>query len=153
MPEAELAFVRAGQKAHVTLANGQIINGTVRLMMPQVESATRLGHVRIALDHSDLLHPGSFVRGSIEIERRDGLAVPRTAILFENNESVVQCVDASGVISLRPVVTGIINHAMIEIQNGLQEGNRVVAKAGPFLTEGDSVRVVEDKSATLAEAN
>lgn len=152
VPEDGLASVREGQVAHVSLLGGQGVDGRVRLIMPEVDGATHLGHVRIALEHSAVLHPGAFTHGTIVLAARTGLAVPRSAVLYDNGQSVVECVDDRGVVALRSVVTGIISHTLVEVQNGLVGGERVVARAGPFLNEGDVVRYLEEPTETVAKA-
>ena len=58
------------------------IAGTVRLVSPEVDKATRLGRVRIFLGDNPGLRVGSFARGSIETASGSGLAVPASAVLY-----------------------------------------------------------------------
>ena len=43
---------------------------------------------------------------------------------------------------MRRVKTGLLEGGTIEIRYGLMENDPVIAKAGPFLREGDHVRPV-----------
>ena len=48
-----------------------------------------------------------------------------------------------GRVETRRVETGLMAAGQVEIKEGLQEGDIVVARAGALLREGDPVRAVE----------
>jgi HlyD family secretion protein len=62
--EADLAGIREGQSAQVSLPGGQSISGVVRLVSPRVDSANRLGKVRVRLPVRPDLRPGGFGRAT-----------------------------------------------------------------------------------------
>jgi HlyD family secretion protein len=47
-----------------------------------------------------------------------------------------------GRVARRDVDTGLIAGGLVEIRNGLNEGDIVVARSGTFLRDGDAVRTV-----------
>ena len=55
VPETRLAAVRIGQPARVEVAGSGEVMGTVRLVSPEVDKATRLGRVRIYLGDNPTL--------------------------------------------------------------------------------------------------
>lgn len=142
VPEARLARIEVGQTAHVTPPGGKPVSGTVRLISPEVDKASRLGHVRIFLGPNPDLRVGAFARGTIETKRSNGLAVPQSAVLYQANDSgqraLVQRVRDNKVETVE-VEIGAITTDLIEITSGLADGDVVVAKAGTFLRNGDSV--------------
>jgi HlyD family secretion protein len=142
--ETHLWKVKAGQQAHIAGAGGKEVAGTVRLVSPEVDKATRLGHVRIFLGVHPELKIGSFGRGYIETARRNTIAVPLSAVLYSTTGASVQVV-VDGKIDTRPIKTSLEAGGMIAIDEGLAEGDLVVAKAGTFLRDGDFVRAVEPK--------
>jgi HlyD family secretion protein len=139
--ETELAKVTAGQKAQVNVAGVGDVGGTVRLVSPEVDKLTRLGRVRVFLGDDARLRIGSFARGSLQTGRSHGLGVPSSAVVFDAGGTFVQIVRDGRVIR-RGVKTGLIARGMVEVKQGLEEGDVVVARAGTFLRDGDAVRAV-----------
>jgi len=140
--ETHLWKVKAGQKARVTGPGGIQAEGTVRLVSPEVDKATRLGHVRIFLGARPELKVGSFGRGTIETGRGDAIAVPLSAVLYTAEGASVQRV-VDGKVETRSVKTGRETDGLIAIESGIVEGDLIVAKAGTFLRDGDAVRAVK----------
>ena len=68
-------------------------------------------------------------------------AVPLTAIQYSAAGTVVQVVKRQRIETKR-VETGLMSGGQIEIRDGLNEGEEVVARAGSLLREGDLVRPV-----------
>src|SRR4029450_1704213 len=64
--ETRMAAVKVGQPARVEVAGGGEVVGTVRLVSPEVDKATRLGRVRIYLGDNPDLRVGAFARGTVE---------------------------------------------------------------------------------------
>jgi HlyD family secretion protein len=140
--ETHLWKVKHGQEARVTGPGGAEVTGTVRLVAPEVDKATRLGRVRIFLGNRPELKVGSFGRGTIDTGRDRAIAVPLSAVLHSDEGASVQVV-ADGKVRTQPVKTGLESAGMIAIESGLTEGDLVVAKAGTFLRDGDAVRPVK----------
>jgi HlyD family secretion protein len=139
--ETELAKVMSGQTARVNVAGVGDVEGTVRLVSPEVDKLTRLGRVRVFLGDDARLRIGSFARGSIETAQSRGLAVPSAAVVFDTGGTFVQIV-RDGRVVRRGVKTGLIARGLVEVLQGLDDGDVVVARAGTFLRNGDAVRAV-----------
>jgi HlyD family secretion protein len=139
--ETRLGALEVGQKARVEVAGLGEVSGTVRLVSPEVDKATRLGRVRIFLGDTEGLRVGAFARGSIVTASATGLAVPAAAVLYGPDGPTVQVVRGSRV-ATRHIKTGIAAGTLVEVREGLVEGDLVVARSGTFLREGDTVRPV-----------
>ena len=139
VPETQLARMRPGQPATVTAA-GSERPGRVRLVAPEVNRATRLGRVRIALD-GEAPTIGAFARASVEAARRDGVLVPLSAVLAGAEGAAVQVV-RDGAVQTRPVRLGLRDATRAEVLDGLAEGEQVVAVSGSFVRDGDRVTPV-----------
>ncbi len=139
--ETELGKIHVGQKARIKVAGDGFVNGTVRLVSPEVDKTTRLGRVRVFLGDDPKLHIGSFARGTISTAHAHGLAVPTSAVVFDADGAFVQVVH-QGRVARRAIETGLISGDLVEVRKGLNEGDVVVAKAGTFLRDGDAVRTV-----------
>jgi multidrug efflux pump subunit AcrA (membrane-fusion protein) len=80
-------------------------------------------------------------RALIKTSQSRGVAVPLTAVLYGSAGTVVQVVRRARV-ETRRVEVGLMYGGQLEIRDGLQEGDMVVARAGAILREGDPVRPV-----------
>ena len=150
VPEAQLSRLQPGQPAEISVAGVGSIKGRVRLVLPEVDRATRLGRMRVSLANDAALRIGAFGRGTVTAASGRGLAVPVTAVLFGAEGAYVQAVDNNRIASRR-VHTGLQSAALVEIRQGLSEGDVVIAKSGTFLREGDSVRPVFADAAQVSE--
>ncbi|MEW5964042.1 MAG: efflux RND transporter periplasmic adaptor subunit [Pseudomonadota bacterium] len=141
LTETSLAKVREGQRAIVSVTGASEREGTVRLVSPEVDRATRLGRVRVFLGADPALRIGSFARGTIATAEGRGLAVPVSAVQYgPAGASVLVVVD--GKVATRAITTGLSAAGSVEVRSGLVEGDVVVARAGTFLRDGDTVRPV-----------
>jgi HlyD family secretion protein len=142
VPEDSLARLRVGMAAAVTLPGSDgSVTGRVRLIASEVDKATRLGKVRIALPAEANARIGSFAAGTVEIEHRSAVSVPASAVTQTAAGDTVEVVRDNRV-ALRKVVTGITNDAAVELRSGLTAGEMVIARAAAFLRDGDEVRVI-----------
>jgi RND family efflux transporter MFP subunit len=145
IPEQSLARLAVGMQAKIELpgVDGEV-EGRVRLISEEVDKATRLGKVRIALP-ADAARIGSFASGVAIIARRSGVGVPTSAVQRLEKGFYVEVVKDDRV-ELRPVTTGIANARLTEVRDGLAEGEAVVARAAAFLRSGDIVRPMPTES-------
>jgi RND family efflux transporter MFP subunit len=140
--ERDIGRIREGQPAAISVTGGIEAKGTVRLVSREVDRTTRIGRARVTLGTDPALKLGAFGRGTIEVARGRGLAVPTSAVVFTADGTTVQVVKGDRV-ETRPVVTGLRSPQMIEIRQGLADGDIVVARSGSFLRDGDRVRPVK----------
>jgi HlyD family secretion protein len=150
--ETRLGAVGVGQRARVEVAGLGEVTGTVRLVSPEVEKSTRLGRVRIFLGDNPGLRVGAFARASIETASSSGLAVPASAVLYGPHGPTVQVVRGNR-IETRAIKAGLAANALVEVRDGLTDGDLVVARAGTFLRDGDTVRPVPAEAGAKAETN
>jgi multidrug efflux pump subunit AcrA (membrane-fusion protein) len=109
--------------------------GRVRLVLPEINRSTQLGHVRITLANNPSLKVGMFARANIDAKRSCGIAVPRSAI----DHLTVQVVKGDTV-ETRKVKVGLVSDTSTEILEGLDVGEIVVADAGTSLHDGDQIK-------------
>ncbi|MET0220838.1 MAG: efflux RND transporter periplasmic adaptor subunit [Tardiphaga sp.] len=150
--ETKLPLLREGSPAWIELGDGDRIPGSVRVVYPEVDKASRLGKVRIKLAADPRLRIGTFARGGVEIARARGVTVPQASVLYNDGNRVSVLVVAGGTVKARDVRTGLSDDDDIEIRQGLAEGEAVVVKAGSFLRDGDPVRAVPAKRTATAAA-
>ena len=137
VPAVHMAKLSPGATARIIRDNGPEIVGRVRLVSPQIDRNTQLGHVRIALNNSSDIKIGMFAQASIDAKRSCGVAIPRTAI----DHLTVQVVK-DNTIETRKVKIGLVSDTSTEILEGLEVGEIVVADAGSSLHDGDQIKTV-----------
>jgi RND family efflux transporter MFP subunit len=149
--ELVLPRIREGAPAQVTI-DGRAVEGRVRNIFPEVDRATRLGKVRISLPKDPALRIGSFARGTVEIARRTGVAIPLASVIY-GTEGATALVAVNDRVRTRRIRTGLSAEGFIEAAEGIAAGELVVARAGSFLRDGDVVRPVLRDDASEAARN
>jgi HlyD family secretion protein len=139
--ESDMAKIKEGQSARVTITGTGDVTGTVRLVSSEVDRSTRLGKVRVFFGANPALRLGAFGRGTIETARSHGLAAPTSAVVYSPLGASVQLVK-NGRVETRQVEAGLKTQTAIEIRSGLIDGDIIVAKSGSFLRNGDAVRAM-----------
>ena len=134
VPAVHLPKLSPGVTARITRDNAPDVIGRVRLVSPQIDRTTQLGHVRISLTNNPSLKIGMFARASIDAKRSCGVAIPHTAI----DHLTVQVIKGNTV-ETRKVRVGLSSDTSTEILEGLDVGEIVVADAGSSLHDGDKV--------------
>jgi HlyD family secretion protein len=146
--EADLLKIEKGQKASLRFGGDTaVFPGTVRLVEPGINLTTRLGRARIALDEPRALRSGMFVNGEIVVKEVEALTVPITAVGSSTGTSTVMRV-RDGVVEQVEVKTGFRDGALIEVLDGLADGDLVVTKAGAFVRPGDKINPVPAATGT-----
>lgn len=148
--ETALPSISLGMPATVTVAGASAaVEGSVRRISPEINQVTRLGTLRIALGTNSAARAGNFARGEIELVRREGIAVPASALVYRGTQAFLLLVE-NGRVRTVPVEVGVRAGAFVEIVGGVEEGQDVVARAGTFVTDGDMVTPVrEDRTGAL----
>jgi multidrug efflux pump subunit AcrA (membrane-fusion protein) len=137
VPAVHMLKLNPGAGARISRDNVPDLIGRVRLVSPQIDRATQLGHIRISLTNNPSLKIGMFARASIDAKRSCGVAVPRTAI----DHLTVQVVKGNTV-ETRKVKVGLVSDTSTEILEGLDVGEIVVADAGTSLHDGDQIKTM-----------
>ena len=137
VPAVHMLKLNPGATVRISRDNASDLVGRVRLVSPQIDRSTQLGRVRISMSGNSTLKVGMFARANIDAKRSCGVAVPRTAI----DHLTVQVVKGNTV-ETRTVRTGLVSDTSIEILEGLDVGEIVVADAGSSLHDGDRIKIV-----------
>jgi RND family efflux transporter MFP subunit len=140
VPELDIGKIKPGQRARVV--HGDIaVTGTVRLVSPVVDPATRLGMAYVAVPADSGLRPGMFAKAEIAVGTTDALSVPQEALIFRDGRPAAFAVRADNRVALRPLETGTRQNGWVEVKSGLDLSDRIVVAGAGFLSDGDLVRV------------
>jgi multidrug efflux pump subunit AcrA (membrane-fusion protein) len=137
VPAVHMLKLNPGATVRITRDNGPELSGRVKLVSPQIDRTSQLGHVRISLTNNPSLKVGMFARADIDAKRSCGVAIPRTAI----DHLTVQVVKGN-TIETRKVRVGLVSDSSTEILEGLDVGEIVVADAGSSLHDGDQIKTM-----------
>jgi multidrug efflux pump subunit AcrA (membrane-fusion protein) len=137
VPAVHMLKLNPGATVRISRDDAPDLVGRVRLISPEIDRTNQLGHIRISLTSNPSLKVGMFARASIDAKRSCGVAIPRTAI----DHLTVQVVKGDTV-ETRNVRVGLVSDTSIEILEGLDVGEIVVADAGSSLHDGDQIKTM-----------
>lgn len=146
LTSADVTAIKAGMPAHITLPDGSTINGTVRTTAPSVDTKTRNALVYVDMPAGSA-KIGMFARGEFIMGETTSLTLPNTAIVMRDGFAFVMRVEPSNnkelyKITQTKVQLGQRKDDRVEILNLSTPEAQFVASGGAFLSDGDSVRVV-----------
>ncbi len=143
LSEDDLAKVRPGQHAQVTLPSGAVVQGVVRLVSPQIDPQTKLGMVRVHLPVSREIRAGGFGRAVFSDVTGTVLAAPETAVRYDADGASVMVVGPDNRVKHVAIQAGQRGGGLVQLIKGPPAGSRIVENAAAFLLDGDLIRPAE----------
>lgn len=148
VPSSDLVRVKVGLPATVAATSGGApVTGKVRMVAPTVDAQTRNGIVYVDLGASTDVKAGMFARGEFDVGQSEALTLPQTAVVLRDGFNYVLKVGPDSKVTQAKVAVGRRVGDRIEITSGLDAAARVVASGGGFLSDGDTVKVVDGAGA------
>lgn len=138
--EADLARVRAGERATVTLdyVPGRAYEGKVSYIYPFVDPVARTGRIRVVLANPALeLRPGMYASVSLVSAPAPRLQVPVSAVVYTGPRRLVFLDLGAGRFRPQEIRVGAESGGMYEVLEGLKPGDRV-ATSGVFLIAAEA---------------
>lgn len=158
VPEREYRHISPGQPVGIeidALADETIVAAVSRVS-PIVDPQTGTFKITVEIvDKTRRIKPGMFGRiGVIYDVHENALQIPRSAIIEDQGAASVFVIDGDRA-TRRPVSTGFSNRGMVEITNGLQDGEQVVTVGQASLKQDSRVTVINRSgdTALAADAN
>jgi HlyD family secretion protein len=141
LPQGDLARLRVGVPVTVTpVGSARTYQGSVRLIEPIIDPATRQGVARIVVPYNSELRPGGFATAEIRAGVSNAPLLPESAVQSDARGNFVYIVNARNQVERRDVTVGEVNDRGMAIASGLNGNERVVESAGAFLSPGQRVR-------------
>jgi RND family efflux transporter MFP subunit len=140
---SQLARIKAGQKAHVAIAAGTEVEGTVRLIAPAAAKGTGRSIVYVALAGDKEPRPGLYASGRIELASKPALTLPESALVPRDGQMYVFTIKDGSHAARVKVLTGRRQSGRVEITSGIEPDIRVVESGATFLSDGTLVAVVQ----------
>jgi multidrug efflux pump subunit AcrA (membrane-fusion protein) len=149
LPQAYAQNVSVGQKVVVTQAElpGQQFHGTITHISGAIDVPTRSLQVEVTLPNpDDRLRPGAYVQVAVPAVAHAQLTVPGNALLFRAEGPRVAVVDANGNVQLHKIVITRDLGTSLEIESGIEAGDRIIINPSDSIADGDHVQVQQPQA-------
>lgn len=119
---------------------GETFTGVVSRVAPVFDAATRTASMEIEVPNPGYrLKPGMYARVRLTAERKaNALTVPRNAVVDSEGRRGVFLPDGQTA-KFQPVVTGLQDERLVEILDGVTDGQRVITTGALALRDGDRI--------------
>ncbi|MDE6342947.1 MAG: efflux RND transporter periplasmic adaptor subunit [Muribaculaceae bacterium] len=146
--ESQLAGINKGMPVDLTFNTygDEQFKGTVSLVMPTVDAASRTVGVEITLPNADgRILPGMFGRASISHGNVNHVVVPDRAVVKQqgSGDHYVYVLNADGTVSYNKVELGQRLGTSYELISGVPNGAEVVVEGQNALANGRKVKVMK----------
>ncbi len=135
--ESEEPSVHVGQAVHFTVLAypDRVFPANIAFVATSLDTGTRRLLVRATIDNSKhLLRPEMFASVTILTGEGDNApAVPRDAIIYDGKTAHVWVAREDKSVERRDIKTGLSNGQMIQVVEGLRDGESVVSKGSLFV--------------------
>jgi RND family efflux transporter MFP subunit len=149
---AGLLRVGAAAQLKVDGIEGAVAARVVRIN-PSAQAGSRSVIAYLELEPNPALRQGLFARGAIELERRQALLLPLSAVRTDQAQPYALKLQGTQVLQ-RMLSLGMRGQSgseeAVEVLQGLAEGDRVLAGSLGAVREGATVRVAERDAASAA---
>jgi len=138
VPESDLAYVAKGETVDVTFPAypGETLHGSVAFVSEVIESDTRRCKVRMSFQNTEgKLKPNMFATASFGVPQKNAVFVPNSALLMNNDRTVVFVEVEPWTFVRRPVVPGYGEGDGARIAQGLSPGDRIIVKGSVLLND------------------
>lgn len=143
IPEKDISKIKLGMPAKISVVSypETFFNGKVSLISDMIDEHTRTAKAVVILNNSrGLLKPGMFCMITIDSlnikEDKKNIVVPEDAVVIDGDERYVFVKIDDEKFEKRNIKAGIISGKMIEIIDGLKDGEIVVTK-GTFILKSE----------------
>ena len=139
--ETELAQLSLGVAATVTpVGSDKSFTCQVWQISPVINEQDRQGVARCAMAYAPELRPGGFASAEINSGTVVAPLLPESAIQNDEKGPFVFIADSDNKVVRRDVKTGIVTANGIAVIEGLSGNERVIQRAGGFVSPGETVR-------------
>ena len=147
---SDLPKIKIGMQANIIAADGSHLIGKVRKLSPTVDMQTRNTIVYVDLP-ANSVKAGMFAKGDFLMGQSNTLAVPQQALVLRDGFNYVfvlkningeQAKVGQVKVGQIKVQTGKRVGNLVEIVSGLTANQSIVASGGAFLSDNDTVKVV-----------
>ena len=144
VPELDVRFLKVGQQAMVRVDafKEHTYIGTVEFVAMKADPATKTFRVKVVIENTEgRVRPGMIARlAFLRQVIPDALVAPLFALVDKGGERLV-FVEKDGVVQARTVSLGVIEGDVIQITEGLEEGDHLIVTGQTEIEDGTKVQV------------
>jgi RND family efflux transporter MFP subunit len=151
VPEDAVRYVHVGQNMQVHVdAVDRSLTGMVVRFTRNVSLDTRTMETEIDVPNKDLsLTPGMYANTELQLDHReDVLTIPVQAVVKDGSRQTVLVVDGQNRVQQRTIQTGIQASELVEVTDGLKDGERVIVGGQSKYQVGETVTPKIQKEST-----
>lgn len=146
--ESQLANIKKGMPVDLTFNTygDEVFKGSVSLVMPTVDAASRTVGVEITLPNADgRVLPGMFGRATIALGNASRVVVPDRAVVKQqgSGDHYVYVLKSDGTVSYDKVELGQRIGTSYELISGVPAGSEVIVEGQNALADGKKVQVLK----------
>ena len=121
----------------------KIYKGKIESVASRVDAQTRsiLARAKINNEGSEII-PGSLLEIEIFYNEKNALSVPDTSIMYEGSKKFIYKLVENNMIKKTEIETGIRNMGNLEVLNGLNEGDKIIAEGLTKVRPGMKVKPI-----------
>ena len=151
IPEIFVPFIKVGLPVDIKFSGykDKIYKGNVDSFASRISEETRSLATRIKMDNlSGEILPGSFLEISIKYDVRKSLSIPDTSTIVEGENVFIYKVDEKNKALKTKITTGDRYIGFVEVLNGLNSGDKIVAEGTKKVRPNLTIRPIEKGSKT-----
>ena len=149
IPEIFVPFIEVGLPVDIKFSGykDKIYKGSVDSFASRISEDTRSLATRIKMDNlSGEILPGSFLEISIKYDVRESLSIPDTSTIVEGENVFIYKVDEKNKALKTKITTGDRYIGFVEVLNGLNIGDKIVAEGTKKVRPNLTIRPIEKGS-------
>ena len=149
IPEIFVPFIKVGLPVDIKFSGykDKIYKGNVDSFASRISEETRSLAARIKMDNlSGEILPGSFLEISIKYDVRESLSIPDTSTIVEGENVFIYKVDEKNKALKTKITTGDRYIGFVEVLNGLNSGDKIVAEGTKKVRPNLTIRPIEKGS-------
>ena len=156
IPESQAGALQVGQtvEARLPALPGEVIHGALASVLPEADPQSRTVRIRIELDNPEgRLRPGMTAQARLNQQSpTEVLQLPSEAVIRTGKRALVMLAEDNGRFRPVEVQLGQESDGQVEVLNGLDAGQQVVA-SGQFLIDSEaSLKGIEARALDKAPA-
>ena len=149
VPESYVRYVHIGDTVQLRVDSlGRSFTGTVVRFTRELNFETRTMETEIDVPNKDLtIDSGMYANALLRLNHADNvITIPVGALVLHGNQQQVYVLDGGNRVHIRTVQTGIRGNQLVEVQSGLNPGDRIIVAAQSKYTENEVVTPVVEKT-------
>jgi len=149
IPEIFVPFIKVGLPVDIKFSGykDKTYKGSVDSFASRISEETRSLATRIKMDNvSGEILPGSFLEISIKYDVRESLSIPDTSTIVEGENVFIYKVNDKNKALKTKITTGDRYVGFVEVLNGLNSGDKIVAEGTKKVRPNLTIRPIEKGS-------